>query len=283
MDFQHFLITRFNLPIKAYEHDKHGVITASEEWLSQRYDLFLRYCFPSVAAQTSKNFLWIVLFYDKTPAEYRDLNVQLSKQFPSFIPCYLSDDDVIDTSAYVSARIHELLPEKTDYVVSTRIDNDDSLAIDAMECIERIATDQWKGHPFYIVLSHGSQYHVQYNMSLDVQWEHNHFNSLVEPVNQTLETVLSSNHMKLEDLHEVVCCNSVSEMWMEVCHNTNVLNDVYYKWLFKPMKHGYNAQRFGISSPPPYKYNLLKFRLLRMPLNACNRMWHAFLRRIHGK
>ena len=67
--FEHLIITRFNLNL--YARDKHDAPTRTERWLEHRFELFERYCLPSVAAQTNPNFRWLCLFDAATPAAYR--------------------------------------------------------------------------------------------------------------------------------------------------------------------------------------------------------------------
>ena len=67
---QHFILTRFNLRI--WRQDKHGSAVRTREWLEHRFGLFEKYCLPSIANQTCKDFEWVVLFDDKTPDEFRN-------------------------------------------------------------------------------------------------------------------------------------------------------------------------------------------------------------------
>ncbi len=60
--FQHFLITRFNLRKETWTTNKQNVAVLTEEWHENRFKLFKDYCFTSVAAQTNKNFVWLVFF-----------------------------------------------------------------------------------------------------------------------------------------------------------------------------------------------------------------------------
>ena len=68
-NYSHFIITRFNLNL--YAQDKHDLPTRTDRWLEHRFEVFERYCLPSVAAQTSGNFTWLCLFDAATPEPYR--------------------------------------------------------------------------------------------------------------------------------------------------------------------------------------------------------------------
>ena len=51
-NYSHFIITRFNLNL--YAQDKHDLPTRTDRWLEHRFEVFERYCLPSVAAQSCR-------------------------------------------------------------------------------------------------------------------------------------------------------------------------------------------------------------------------------------
>ena len=62
---QHFVLTRFNLQSgENFVVDKNNKHTQSDDWLLHRFNLFEKYCLPSLGAQTNKKFQWF-LFFDK--------------------------------------------------------------------------------------------------------------------------------------------------------------------------------------------------------------------------
>lgn len=49
--FSHYLLTRFNVVhqgLNQYALEQRGSVVQTEQWLSCRFDLFDKYCFPSV-------------------------------------------------------------------------------------------------------------------------------------------------------------------------------------------------------------------------------------------
>ena len=72
-NYSHFIITRFNLNL--YAQDKHDLPTRTDRWLEHRFEVFERYCLPSVAAQTSGNFTWLCLFDAATPEPTRQAEI----------------------------------------------------------------------------------------------------------------------------------------------------------------------------------------------------------------
>ena len=67
MDYNHIIITRFNLDFE----DDPQARCLQPEWLEKRFDLFETYCLPSVLQQTCQNFTWVILSSDATPAQYK--------------------------------------------------------------------------------------------------------------------------------------------------------------------------------------------------------------------
>ena len=58
--FTHYLITRFNVPVKNWDRDKAGKPVLDDAWMLSRLELFRRYCVPGVANQTNKDFTWLI-------------------------------------------------------------------------------------------------------------------------------------------------------------------------------------------------------------------------------
>ena len=70
----HYLITRFNLK-KTNWNPRWKInqqLALSDEWLKYRFELFEKYCFPSVYNQSNQNFTWCVFFDIKTPDYYKE-------------------------------------------------------------------------------------------------------------------------------------------------------------------------------------------------------------------
>lgn len=85
-NYSHFIITRFNLNL--YAQDKHDLPTRTDRWLEHRFEVFERYCLPSVAAQTSGNFTWLCLFDAATPESCRRRIEGYKARCPQFEAVY---------------------------------------------------------------------------------------------------------------------------------------------------------------------------------------------------
>lgn len=125
----HFLITRFNLPTAGVERR----VRERGGWLTTRVDLFERYCLPSVRAQSSQNFRWLVYLDPDSPAW---LLARLAPHIQDrvFEPVFRAEV----TPASIVEDIHSRLGTPATHLLTTNLDNDDGLATDFVERLQRI-------------------------------------------------------------------------------------------------------------------------------------------------
>ena len=127
-DLDHILLTRFNLPSKGHE----SLVRAQEDWLKNRVVLFERYCLPSMAAQTCQRFSWIVYFDPHSPEWLLDWahgHERLARFKPYFREEVSTEDLLSDVRAVVGHR-------RSAELLTTNLDNDDSLAVDFVARIQ---------------------------------------------------------------------------------------------------------------------------------------------------
>ena len=134
MQFRHFVITRFNIP--AWSADKNGRAVRDEQWLKTRINLFEQFCFPSMIHQSNKNFSWLVYFDPQSPEMLKEKIKRWEQQCANFIPIYCNDYNAFQFSA-VSEYIQENVDSSCEYVITTRLDNDDALHQDAIAEIQQ--------------------------------------------------------------------------------------------------------------------------------------------------
>ena len=162
MRFQHFLLTRFNLGLypadmnQAY-CDKSGQAPARDpdKWMDDRLELFDKYCVPSVMNQSNKNFTWLVVFDPKTPSKYRE-RIERYRDDGVLVPLY-AESRCRDEARVVAGRfrgkllrflhfeaalpaardyITQKLNPDADYVITTRLDNDDAIHSDFVRRVQ---------------------------------------------------------------------------------------------------------------------------------------------------
>lgn len=220
-NFKHIIITRFNLS-QRWNKDKLGKNVLDNNWLIKRYQLFEEFCVPSIKTQTNQNFEWWVYFDETLTEEYKKVNKNLSISYPNFKPKYEDSYDSFETN--MPNEIKKYLNNiKIDYLITTRLDNDDMLAKNTIELIQgiEITGDKEK----VLELPIGYTLGINQNMIIKkISSKLNPFISLIEKVNKNnpVKTVYFKQHNKWT----AVVCLALSQraQWIQIIHDSNVLN-----------------------------------------------------------
>ena len=256
----HYILTRFNLNL--FARDKYGNATLTEEWLENRFQLFETYSLPSIKAQTSKNFYWLVLMDRDTPKFYLDRMYQHKEQCPNLRiirvkpeggPKFLLIFQQVIQKDFFKGRGTE-----DNLVLSTWMDNDDSLSIDFVERLQNEAGKLPRQNPTFIIFHYGLQYFVKRNLAVNYRYDNNHFISLLEsygPQGVVRTAFGYGSHWSVFDfkdcgIHNVM--NKNHPAWIEVVHGSNVSNDLFpRKYGYKPLTDGSVLKKqFGLDVVP---------------------------------
>jgi hypothetical protein len=206
----HLLLTRFNTA-SDFAPSRLGLQT---EWLTARLALFEQYCLPSVAGQRGADFHWLVFFDAASPTWLRE---KIAAYGPLITPLYIegeATDQVIADSVVRSGLV------RSPYLLTTRLDNDDALAMSHLARVEGAFNYQdreFLEFPFGLQIFRGHLY--------DVYWPSNPFLSLIEKVQSgnRFSTVLCVAHNRVRSagsVKRIVC----SAQWLQVLHGSNLLN-----------------------------------------------------------
>ena len=212
----HTLITRFNLATPGREQ----AFRQSPDWLAGRFDLFERYCLPSVRDQTSSDFIWLVLFDSETPqwARERIVRAQAVCRFDAvFTPLF-------DNAGWARLVRDAIGPVAENRVVLTsNLDNDDAIAADYLERVRDAAIANWRGETFAINVTAGL---VLARRRL-YRFVHpaNAFTTLVEGDSDRLRTTMTIRHNELAH-HVPIIQVGGTPGWLQVVHDNNVSNRV---------------------------------------------------------
>lgn len=216
VDFRHVLMTRFNLATPGRESD----LRNRPGWLQRRFELFERYCLPSVAAQTLKNFRWVIYFDENTPVDFRT-RIEAARTVAPFTPYFTG---LFPASGWPRS-LHELMPEaeRTPWLLTSRLDNDDALARDyvarlhaalaRLDIPERMTFNFTEG----FVLSNGRLYAHRHDSNAFASW--------LEPFAPDALTAMGIRHMHFAD-HGPVAQIDGRGAWLQVVHEENVSNRV---------------------------------------------------------
>ena len=209
--FACILITEFNwgnIPI--------GI---DEEYLQKRFELFDKYTFPSVNAQTDKDFTWVLMLNEKTPQKFKDIleNYKV-KANVNIVLAYTGED-----KGYPAGVISKYINVNTKYLLTCRCDNDDMVA---KNYIEKIKENFRPVHNTYIDFIRGYCLNTNTGTINTYKYRSCHFLGYIENLNiRNYETVLNHNHAMVKDYGFVRRIDNKSyPLWCEVIHETNQIN-----------------------------------------------------------
>lgn len=201
-------------------------------WLSTRFELFEKYCLPSVAAQTARvgeDFTWIIYFDEETPEEFRGRIEDLRQQAP-FLPHYTG---MFPASGWPRSLRHQL-GELPPFVLTSRLDNDDALAVDYMErtaaaagrvLAQGTAPDGTTCRRVGIVITSG---YIRSSVgAYEISHPCNAFTSWLERSDEDsmLKTALGISHMAAAEEGSLVQVPGPGG-WLQIIHGGNVSNKV---------------------------------------------------------
>ena len=265
-NYSHFIITRFNLNL--YAQDKHDLPTRTDRWLEHRFEVFERYCLPSVAAQTSGNFTWLCLFDAATPESCRRRIEGYKARCPQFEAVYytaaqaanLTENLRTTIAAYVSCDRKGRKWGRAWRLVWCGWDSD-AFSSDVVELLQRELRPA-PGKRIYSLL-YGYQYFTDRRFALKMRYTNNHFLTLVEPFDAHTETIISYRHTKAIRQLPTIYLSTARGKWLEIVHEDNVSNDfrINIKVWYIPLLYGRSFADFGLGG----------FRL------SCARQWAATL------
>ena len=216
VDYTHAIMTRFNVE----RPKRHDPIRLDPDWLAGRFELFEKYCLPSVAAQTAGGFTWIVYFDAATPEPLKARIEACRRIFP-FVAYFAGG---ISAEFWPRSLAETLGGEgRTPAILTTRFDNDDALAADHVARLQAAVSGQgapgrgsWN-FPEGFVLEGGKLYALTH--------EANAFASWLEPWDARTRTAISINHLKMTRVGPVTQVGG-GPGWLQVVHGGNVSNKV---------------------------------------------------------
>ena len=273
MAIQHYILTRFNLAL--WPHDKLGNTNGTIEWLKQRCSVFERYCLPSVAAQTSKDFEWILLVNSETSEEYREKIESYKSICPQICVVYVKPEH----NRHFAAVFRQVVQKKAtaDRVITTYLDNDDCLGKTFVEDAQaRLMEYPDKTFLYY---KEGYQFFTEYGLMLKIRYQRNHFPSAIES-REGLRTVYGyAGHYYVDKVPDVrIELVEGVPLWCEVVHEKNELNDANFLIGIKQVRDKELMRKlFSVDVDLDTHYTKT------FVLNFVPRYIRTFMRRLRGK
>lgn len=219
--FKHYILTMFNVEAVF----SRGTFL-QREWLDHRFDLFAKYCLPSIARQTCSNFTWVVLMDERTPIQYQErLRHLLSKS--------VERHSVLLTGPkwphMMRLFIQGNLPYETTHVITTRIDNDDAMHKDLILSVQRHFDRQ---DYTFVEFVNGYSYDARNSTLRRSKYVGNPFVSLIEKFRQDITTVFCGDHLKLREKGPFITIPE-PPAWIHVIHDRNAINEHFGTLVFR--------------------------------------------------
>ena len=109
-------------------------------------------------------------------------------------------------------------------LITTNLDNDDALSVDAVELLQKSVVCTSERHIYSFL--YGYQYFADRRFLIRMRYPHNHFLTLAEPFDRTLQTIVSYTHTRAVFQLPTTYIRSGSGQWLEIVHEDNVSNDL---------------------------------------------------------
>jgi hypothetical protein len=236
--------------------DLSGQPTLDEKWMKQRLELFSRYCFPSVIAQSAKDFTWLIYFESTTPEDQLHPIRTLVSPYPfiqlRLVKGYSGCQQDIDV---------QLSSGTTPYVITSRLDNDDGLGLDFINMVQSGFVPRDKT---LINLLHGYSYNPVTRVATRLYYiRTNHFSSYIEkhsPQGGHI-SVRGFPHGTPPSGTSIVDVDS-KHSWLKLFHERNLLSSPFGYPLFthRFSKHfGIAAPYLAVSLPSAFRYSFSWF------------------------
>jgi hypothetical protein len=216
--FTHYLITRFNVPVKNWDRDKAGKPVLDDAWMRSRLDLFRRYCVPGVASQTNKNFTWLIYCDTLTSQTYLSEIHQAVRELPNVMIRQVSHFEQLMTDLR-----HLFSTFPTPYVISSRVDNDDSLGPAYISEVQKHFVEHDKT---IINFLRGVLYDAHRGILTEIRKSHlNHYGSLIEASvpGKDLITIMGYPHGRPPEGCRVIDID-LRFAWLKIIHQRNMVS-----------------------------------------------------------
>jgi len=214
--FTHYLITRFNVPVKNWDKDKVGNRVLDQAWHEERIGLFKKFCVPTIANQTEKNFTWLIYCDVNTLSEYlSDIREAVSEISGATIRLVRDFD-------HLMVDLRQLLAEDPAlYVITSRVDNDDGLG---PQFVKEVQVHFKPIERLIINFTKGVLYDVTKRVLTEIRHsQFNHYGSLVEEKKSEhqLISVIGFPHDRPPGNCQVLNIGS-RFAWLKIIHDRNM-------------------------------------------------------------
>jgi hypothetical protein len=246
---KHFLLTRWNLP--GCIHYSSLELVTDPRWQARRRELFERYCLPSVARQTVRDFTWLFFVY---PAAMSEADLAWFRARDERLRI-VAVEDPESTGVPEACEAVTRLAAGDDWIITTRLDSDDVLHPDHLRKV-RVGYD---GERRVVEFREGFYYDVLLDEIRHVRETQNAFVSLLEPV-EGARTAWGWEHHRIGEENEILYLDE--QGWLALVHDQNTTTYLWGDPVSATRKRAV-LREFGVERPP-YLHSRLR-RLEALP------------------
>ena len=188
-------------------------------WLEGRFDLFKRYCLPSVVNQINKNFTWLIFFDITTAKEFRLRIQHIEERHPFIKAVYIDGAEAFNQSCI--DEVKSRLNSQDEYVITSRIDNDDAVHQDYISSVQEVFNKQ---DYCYIDCTKGLTLLDDKKIRVaKITKPLNPFSSLIEKKSNNITTISTKNHDHWKGISDQIQIMH-KHLWLQVIHDGNITN-----------------------------------------------------------
>ncbi|KGO90125.1 glycosyltransferase [Flavobacterium suncheonense] len=215
--FNHYLITRFNLKNPEWDRTKNNETLLDNAWMNERLHLFETYCLPSVTGQTNQNFEWLLFFDSSTSQEFRNRILATTEKHTN-IKLFFIDGMPEFKDSILNYVVEN---NRKDYLITSRIDNDDCIHKNYIDEIQKMFRKQ---EFLAIDVINGYTLQVEPDFILGKK-DHifNPFMSLIER-NENPKTVWHYSHNMWKKEPRIIH-HKGERLWLSIIHGKNKVNE----------------------------------------------------------
>lgn len=245
--FQHFLITRINIDwnISRPIHNRND-----KNFLSYRFELFEKTCFPSVNAQTNKNFIWLLLLDAEIPSLFKEQLENYSSN-PTIKTVFITNKATCLETLREAINTHLL--DSTKYIITTNLDSDDAISDNFIATVQSKFREQ---NFEFINFPFGYLYRFENQKLYLREWLNSPIYTLVEKKSSIYDTVLKYSHDQIANYNIQQVCTK--PMWLMTAHGKNVRTRFDEAAAWQPLDRVGNS--FNVKIDFPQQTSLMVLR-----------------------
>jgi len=243
--FIHIITTRFNVPTANWDITRDGETPLTEKWHEHRFEHFQKYTMRSFINQSNQDFEWFVFFDINTKQKYKKIIENIERQYPKFTPIFIPGFP--DKQAWIYSHIN-LLKIKTNYIISSDIDNDDLLHRNFVATVQSMFVPR---HDQVIDVRTGIQLLLNENKPTAylVNMAASPFVSLVEEVNVAKSVIKEPYHSSYR-YYSNYSYYDAEPLFIQFIHSYNLVNDIITS---NKQLYQLDCDSFGINSSEGFK------------------------------